>query len=110
MLYGSVVRLVAPMRRRALEALAAAPGERVLDLACGPGPGPAPDFGPLRDAVGPAGEAVGLDYGEGVVRRDRERVDEGGWENVDVVRADAREEFDPGAGYLAVARRAGRGV
>lgn len=89
MLYGSVMRLAAPLRRRAFEVLVAAPGERVLDLACGPGI----NFGTLREAVGPDGAVVGVDYSEGMVRRARERVRANGWENVIVVRADATEPF-----------------
>jgi demethylmenaquinone methyltransferase/2-methoxy-6-polyprenyl-1,4-benzoquinol methylase len=89
LLYGSLMRLAAPLRAKAFDALAAAPGERVLDLACGPGT----NFERLRAAVGPDGSVVGLDYSEGMVRRARERADDGGWTNVHVVRADATAPF-----------------
>jgi demethylmenaquinone methyltransferase/2-methoxy-6-polyprenyl-1,4-benzoquinol methylase len=99
LLYGSVMKLAAPLRRKAFEALDVRPGERVLDLACGPGV----NFERLGSDVGPDGEVVGLDYSEGMVRRARERVREAGWDNVDVVRADATAPFaDPGVFDAAV--------
>jgi phosphatidylethanolamine/phosphatidyl-N-methylethanolamine N-methyltransferase len=72
-------------RRRGVEALALEPGERVLELGCGPGT----NFDALRDRVGPDGTVVGVDYSEGMVARARETVRDAGWENVHVVRADA---------------------
>ncbi len=72
-------------RRRGVEALALDPGERVLELGCGPGT----NFDALRDAVGPTGAVVGVDYSAGMVARARETVRDAGWANVHVVRADA---------------------
>lgn len=97
LLYRSVMKLAAPMRREGLAALDAQPGERVLDLACGPGI----NFERLRADVGPGGTVVGLDYSEGMVRQARERADGAGWENVAVVRADATVPF-PVDGFDAV--------
>lgn len=74
------------LRRRSLEALAPARGERVLEIGSGTGRG----FEPLRDAVGPNGSVVGVDASRGMVRSARDRVREAGWGNVHVVRADAR--------------------
>jgi demethylmenaquinone methyltransferase/2-methoxy-6-polyprenyl-1,4-benzoquinol methylase len=89
-------------RRRSVAALDVDRGERVLELGCGPGN----SFGRLREAVGPEGVVVGVDYSEGMVRRARNRVDERGWENVHVVRADAtRPGIAPGtfdAAYAAM--------
>lgn len=96
-LYGSVMALAAPMRARAFDALAAESGERVLDLACGPGI----NFERLRDDVGPEGSVVGLDYSAGMVRRARGRAAEGGWANVHVVRADATRPFGFDEGFDA---------
>lgn len=93
LLYRSVMRLAAPMRRAAFDALDARPGERVLDLACGPGI----NFERLQADVGSGGAVVGLDYSEGMVEQARERVRDSDWSNVDVVRADATQPFgDPG--------------
>lgn len=89
LLYGSLMGLAAPMRERAFDALAATPGELVLDLACGPGI----NFDRLRSDVGPEGAVVGLDYSEGMVRAARERVREHDWATVQVVRADATAPF-----------------
>jgi demethylmenaquinone methyltransferase/2-methoxy-6-polyprenyl-1,4-benzoquinol methylase len=75
----------ARIRRRAVEALDLAPGDRVLDLGCGNGPA----FEPLRERVGSAGAVVGVDASEGMARRAAERVRERGWTNVHVVRGDA---------------------
>lgn len=49
--------------RAAIEALALAPGERVLDIGCGPGVTALQ----LAEVVGPAGEVVGVDISEGMV-------------------------------------------
>jgi len=96
-LYGSLMRLAASLRAKGFEALEARPGERVLDLACGPGI----NFEQLRTDVGPAGTVVGLDYSEGMVRRARQRVRDHGWHNVAVVRADATRPFGVGAEFDA---------
>jgi len=76
-------------RRRSVAALDLAPGDRVLELGCGPGN----SFGLLRTAVGPSGTVVGLDASRGMVRRAADRIAAAGWDNVHVVRADAT---DPG--------------
>ncbi|WP_299263270.1 class I SAM-dependent methyltransferase [Halorientalis sp.] len=72
-------------RRRGVEALALEPGERVLELGCGPGT----NFDALRERVGPEGTVVGLDYSAGMAASARETVRDAGWENVHVVHADA---------------------
>lgn len=90
------------IRRHAVDTLAPAPGEAVVELGCGAGR----SFGPLREGVGPEGRVVGLDASAGMVRAARERAREGGWENVTAVRGDARrpplaeESFD--AAYAAM--------
>jgi demethylmenaquinone methyltransferase/2-methoxy-6-polyprenyl-1,4-benzoquinol methylase len=75
----------ASIRRRALEALALSPGDRVLELGSGPGNG----LARLRARVGPTGAVVGVDASAGMVRRAADRVREAGWENVHVLRGDA---------------------
>lgn len=56
-------------RTRALELIAAQPGMRVLDLACGPGTLTAP----IAAQVRPRGRVVGIDLAPGMVARARER-------------------------------------
>ncbi len=50
-------------RRRVLELAAARPGERALDLACGPGTLTLP----IAEAVGPEGRVVGVDLATGML-------------------------------------------
>jgi len=73
------------LRRATVDALALEPGERLLELGCGPGEG----LERLRERVGPDGAVVGVDYSPGMVRRARDRVRTAGWSNVGVVRGDA---------------------
>lgn len=88
--------LTASVRAEAINQLDLGRGTTVLDIGCGPGS----NFGLLREAVGPSGRVVGVDYSPEMVQRAANRIDEHGWENVEVVRADAtrmvfeREEFD----------------
>ncbi|WP_424016343.1 class I SAM-dependent methyltransferase (plasmid) [Halorientalis pallida] len=76
----------ARIRRRAVSTLEPRPGERILEIGCGNGNG----FPPLRDGVGPDGTVVGLDVSAGMVRSARDRVRKAGWQNVHVLRGDAR--------------------
>lgn len=72
-------------RRRSVDALDLDPGDRVLELGCGPGN----SLARLRERVGADGAVVALDYSAGMVEAATERVRGAGWENVHVVRADA---------------------
>ena len=56
-------------RTRTVESLGLDPGDRVLDVGCGPGP----NFDVLADAVGPTGALVGVDASERMVERATER-------------------------------------
>ncbi len=58
-------------------------GERVLDVACGPGV----NFDRLAYPVGPEGRVVGVDYSAAMVRRGRRRAR--GDDRVSVLRGDA---------------------
>lgn len=84
----------ASLRRQAVETLDLDAGEAVLEVGCGYGNG----LAALREGVGWAGRVVGLDVSEGMVRAARARVADRGWENVEVVRGDARQPpLMPGA-------------
>lgn len=96
-LYDRVMGLAEPLRDRAFEALAAEPGESILDLGCGHGL----NFERLRTVVGSEGRVVGLDYSEGMTRRAAARVRDHEWENVHVVRGDATVPDLAGADFDA---------
>ena len=79
-----------PYRRQAVESLAPAPGEVVLDAGCGTGL----NFERLEDGVGREGRLVGIDQSPEMLARARERVEQHGWANVTLVEAPA-EQADP---------------
>ncbi|WP_121821179.1 class I SAM-dependent methyltransferase [Halostella salina] len=83
--YGLSERDFEPMREDAMARLGVGRGDAVLDIGCGPGV----NFDRLRELVGSEGRVVGVDYSPGMVERARARVDDRGWGNVAVVRADA---------------------
>lgn len=63
------------------------PGDRVLEVGCGNGR----NLGYLRDAVGPTGSVVGIDYTPQMLDHARRLVRRNGWNNVDLRLADAAE-------------------
>ena len=72
-------------RQRSVQRLDLSPGDRVIELGCGRGN----SLARLREAVGPDGTVIGVDYSSGMTRAASERVERAGWDNVHVVRADA---------------------
>jgi ubiquinone/menaquinone biosynthesis C-methylase UbiE len=64
---------------RILDGLALAPGERVVDLGCGPGF----VLAMLRERVGPEGKVLGIDESPRWIRAVRARVESEGWDNVE---------------------------
>ena len=72
--------------RRAVRALDLQPGDTAVDLCCGTGV----NLPYLVEAVGPTGRVVGVDLSPGMLDRARRRVDDAGWENVELVEADVR--------------------
>jgi demethylmenaquinone methyltransferase/2-methoxy-6-polyprenyl-1,4-benzoquinol methylase len=60
----------AAFRSLARDRLLAGPGDRVLDVGCGPGR----SFKPLAADVGPDGRVVGVDFSAGMVREASERA------------------------------------
>ncbi len=97
---GSSEQMLAPVRQLAIEHLSLQGGERVLDVGCGTGP----NFETLRQAIGPEGRVVGVDFSAQMVQRAQERVREHGWDNVEVICADAaRVRLEPEAYDAAIA-------
>ncbi|MEY2421040.1 MAG: hypothetical protein QOI95_1107 [Acidimicrobiaceae bacterium] len=84
-----------------LEALAATPGESVLDVGCGPGTTSLI----VAEHVGPAGRVVGLDISAPLLALARERA--AGVDNVSFVEADAQTTIPPGSPFDAVFSRFG---
>lgn len=68
-----------------IEALGLRWGDRVLDVGCGTGL----SFPLLRSSIGPSGRVVGVDSSPEMVQQARRRVEAHGWENVELVVADA---------------------
>jgi ubiquinone/menaquinone biosynthesis C-methylase UbiE len=84
-----------------LEAAAAKPGERVLDIGCGTGA----TLLPLAGAVGPQGRVTGVDIAEPMLDQARRRTTERGLGNVELLLADAQtHDFAPASFDLVVSR------
>lgn len=82
----SMERLVyRPGRRAAIQALDLTPGARVLDVGCGTGL----NLPYLAAAVGTAGELVGVDASQAMLRQARRRVGAHRWSIVTLVKGDA---------------------
>lgn len=89
-------RDLAPMREAAIDSLGLEPGDRVLEVGCGPGV----NFEQIVSDIGERGSLVGVDYSPEMVERARERVERHGWGNVEVRRGDATTA-DLGEGFDA---------
>lgn len=72
-------------RERAVRALELRPGDTVVEIGCGTGL----NLPLLREAVGGRGRVVGVDMTDGMLERARRRVRRRGWDNVELVQADA---------------------
>jgi len=90
-LFGQLPRF----RALAIDKLRLRSGARVLDLSCGTGA----NFPLLETRIGPAGRLVGLDYTPNMLGQAQRLVKKQGWQNVELVEADAAsfeldEQFD----------------
>jgi len=74
------------LRQKAVQLLQLKPGDRVLDVGCGPGG----SFPYLVDAVGTSGEVVGVDISPEIAINARRRIEKNRWSNVRVIEGDAR--------------------
>lgn len=75
-----------------VDALAATPGQQVLDIGCGTGL----NFPLLQERIGASGTIVGIDRSAEMLRQARRRTRARGWQNVILVQADM-VLLDPGA-------------
>lgn len=92
-------RQLAPLGRRAIQALAPVPGERVLDIGCGAGH----TLIDLARAVGPGGQVLGVDISDPMLGEARRRTAD--LPNVACLRADAQgHPFEPAAFDAAFSR------
>lgn len=72
-------------RRRAVDALALASGDTVVEIGCGTGR----NFELLERAVGPSGLIIGVDLSDAMLAQARRRAIRRGWSNVTLVESDA---------------------
>ena len=102
--YRGFARSNAALSEFALRHLEPKPGERVVDIGCGPGAG----LGVWRDAIGPDGSVLGVDYSPRMLARARRAIEAHDWPNVTLRQADvAREslgdnEFDAAVALFAL--------
>ncbi len=74
-------------RLRAVEALGLRRGDSVVDIACGTGL----NFPLIEQAIGPAGQIVGVDLTDAMLAQAEHRIEINGWSNISLVQADATE-------------------
>lgn len=86
-----------------LDAARLAPGERVLDVGCGPGATTLP----YAAAVGPSGHVTGIDISQPMLDAARRRVAEQGLTNVDLILGDAQTYPLPPSSFDLVTSRFG---
>lgn len=87
-----------PLRREAVALLRLQPGETVLDFGCGTGL----SLPLLRRAVGASGRVVGIEQSAPMLARARERIEQAGWRNVDLVAAPVERARFEGLGDAAL--------
>lgn len=95
--YDATARRTMSLRRRVVALLRLAPGDIVLDVACGTGL----SLPLLREAVGASGRVIGIEVSPEMIALARERVTAAGWDNVSLVQA-PMELADPGAPLDAI--------
>lgn len=84
--YDSTRWMILHGRRAAVEALRLRPDSEVLEIGCGTGL----NFRHIVDQLNPAkGRLTGLDFSQDMLRHAKKRVERRGWQNVELVQADA---------------------
>ncbi len=91
------------LRKETIDSLHLQSGQTVLDVACGTGR----NFPSILEKIGSTGRLVGVDYTSAMLIRARERVECEGWQNVELIQADAarialRRKFDTALCTLAI--------
>jgi demethylmenaquinone methyltransferase/2-methoxy-6-polyprenyl-1,4-benzoquinol methylase len=71
-------------RKEAVNSLELEPGDTVLDLGCGTGL----NFPSINAAVGPRGKIIGVDITDKMLDQAKNKVQENGWENIELVHMD----------------------
>jgi len=94
--YDASARRTMALRRRVVGLLGLAPGETVLDVACGTGL----SLPLLREAVGPRGRVIGVEVSPEMIALARERAARAGWDNVTLIES-TMEAADLGAPFHA---------
>ncbi len=74
-------------RRESVAAMNIGEGDTILDIGCGTGQ----NFPFIEERIGPGGKLIGVDYTPAMLEQAAKRVDEGRWENVDLVEGKAEE-------------------
>lgn len=85
------------LRRTAADRLRLQPGAAVLEVSCGTGA----NFPTIEERIGPAGRLVGVDFTPAMLEQARGLVRRRGWQNVELVEADAAR-LDLGQQFDAV--------
>lgn len=85
--YDSHMRIYRRWQAMAVERLKLAPGDTVIDVACGTGL----NFRLLRERVGPDGRIVGIDLSPDMLEPARARVAANGWANVTLVESSVED-------------------
>lgn len=79
------------MRKKLISMANLKPSDHVLDFACGTGA----NFPYIMEKIGSTGRLVGTDYSDDMLREAGELVKRNGWQNVELVQADAAKmHFD----------------
>lgn len=78
-------------RRMAVEALKLKPGDTVLDLACGTGI----NFSLYQHIIGQDGRIIGVDLTAAMLEQAQKRVNNYGWQNVNLIQHDASTYRNP---------------
>ncbi len=86
-LYSLIGVRINAYRKEAIQALSLQPGSTVLELGCGTGL----NFPFLQEAVGEAGKIIGVDLTPAMLAQAKARIQKHGWNNVQLVQADASQ-------------------